>query len=185
MRYASTFPSPIGALTAVVDEDGALMELRFERQPAPDGVAWDDARCAHVRRELDEYFAGARREFGVALKPRGTPWQQAVWTALQSIPCGATIDYRALAALAGNPRAVRAAGRANATNPIPILIPCHRVIGSDGSLTGYGGGLEAKERLILLEGGRKTERGRVLAARCMYVEDRFGAPRLLDPAPPS
>jgi len=165
MRYASTFPSPIGALTAVVDEDGALAELRFERQPAPGGVSWDDGRCAHVRRELDEYFAGARREFTVALRPRGTQWQQAVWAALLRIPYGGCIDYRALANLAGNPRAVRAAGRANATNPIPILIPCHRVIGADGSLTGYGGGLDAKERLILLEGGRRTERGRIARER--------------------
>jgi methylated-DNA-[protein]-cysteine S-methyltransferase len=170
MRYASTFPSPVGRLTAVVNDDGALAELRFERQPAPDAVAWDDARCAHVRRELDEYFAGARREFTVELKPRGTEWQQAVWRALLTIPYGATIDYRALAALAGNPRAVRAAGRANATNPIPILIPCHRVIGTDGSLTGYGGGLDAKELLILLEGGRKDERGRVLAARAVPAD---------------
>lgn len=152
MRYASTFPSPIGPLTAVVDEDGALTELRFDHQPPPDGVDWDEGRCAYVRRQLDEYFAGARREFEIALRPRGTEWQQRVWAALVGIPCGATIDYRELAARAGNPRAVRAAGRANATNPIPILIPCHRVIGTDGGLTGYGGGLQAKEMLLRLEG---------------------------------
>jgi methylated-DNA-[protein]-cysteine S-methyltransferase len=154
MRYASTFASPIGALTAVVDEDAALTELRFAGQPPPDGVAWDDARCAHLRRELDEYFAGERREFTVALRPRGTEWQQRVWAALLRIPYGTTIDYRALAALAGNPRAVRAAGRANGTNPIPILIPCHRVIGANGGLTGYGGGLDAKAMLLRLEGVR-------------------------------
>ncbi|HEX8244827.1 MAG TPA: methylated-DNA--[protein]-cysteine S-methyltransferase [Longimicrobium sp.] len=154
MNYAFTFPSPIGPLTAMVDEDAALTELRFGRQPPPRGVVWDEERCAHVRRELDEYFAGARREFTIVLKPRGTEWQQRVWAALLGIPCGATIDYRELAARAGNPRAVRAAGRANATNPIPILIPCHRVVGANGGLTGYGGGLDAKAMLLRLEGAR-------------------------------
>jgi len=158
MIYASTFPSPVGALTALVDDDGALIGLRFERRPPPDGVAWDDARCAHVRCELDEYFRGERRDFGLELRPRGTAWQQTVWAALRGIPYGGTINYRTLAGLAGNPAAVRAAGRANATNPIPILVPCHRVIGTDGSLTGYGGGLEAKERLLVLEGAAFTAR---------------------------
>jgi methylated-DNA-[protein]-cysteine S-methyltransferase len=152
MIYASTFPSPVGALTALVDDDGALVELRFPRQPPPEGVTWDDARCAHVRRELDEYFGGARREFALELRPRGTVWQQKVWAALRKLPFGATIDYRELATRAGNPLAARAAGRANATNPIPIVIPCHRVIGAAGALTGYGGGLENKARLLGLEG---------------------------------
>ena len=151
--YASTFPSPVGALTAVVDEDGALVELRFARQPPPGGVTWDDERCAHVRRQLEEYFGGGRRAFEVELRPRGTAWQQKVWAALCGLPYGATIDYRELAARAGNPRAPRAAGRANATNPIPIIIPCHRVIGAGGALTGYGGGLENKALLLELERG--------------------------------
>jgi methylated-DNA-[protein]-cysteine S-methyltransferase len=163
MIYASTFPSPVGALTALVDDEGALVELRFERHPAPGGVAWDDGRCAHVRRQLDEYFSGERRAFELELRPRGTVWQQTVWAALLGIPYGETIDYRALAGLAGNPAAVRAAGRANATNPIPILIPCHRVIGTDGGLTGYGGGLEAKERLLVLEGALRVSRGATAA----------------------
>jgi methylated-DNA-[protein]-cysteine S-methyltransferase len=152
MNYASAFASPVGPLTAIVDGDGALLELRFERQPPPAYVVWDDDRCAHVRRELDEYFAGIRRDFTITLRPRGTDWQQRVWSALLALPYGATTDYRRLAASAGNPTAIRAAGRANATNPIPILIPCHRVIGSDGSLTGYGGGLDAKALLLRLEG---------------------------------
>ncbi len=155
MSYASTFPSPVGPLTAIVDEDGALTELRFARHPPPVDVVWEEDRCAHVRRELDEYFAGARREFTVAMRPRGTEWQQRVWSALMRIPAGETIDYRELAARAGNPAAIRAAGRANATNPIPILIPCHRVIGSDGRLTGYGGGLDAKAMLLRLEGAER------------------------------
>jgi methylated-DNA-[protein]-cysteine S-methyltransferase len=158
MLYASTFPAPVGNLTALVDEDGALVELRFERHPAPDGVAWDDGRCAHVRAQLDEYFRGERRAFALELRPRGTEWQRKVWAALLGLPFGATIDYRELATRAGNPAAVRAAGRANATNPIPIVIPCHRVIGADGSLTGYGGGLAAKEALLVLEGASFTAR---------------------------
>ena len=163
MIYASTFSSPVGALTALVDEDGALVELRFARQPPPDGVAWDDGRCAHVRRQLDDYFRGERREFDVPLKPRGTAWQRKVWDALLRLPFGATIDYRELATRAGNPRAPRAAGRANATNPIPIVIPCHRVVGAAGALTGYGGGLPAKE-LLLLHEGRRREGGRIVRA---------------------
>lgn len=153
MLYASTFPSPVGALTAVVDEDGALVELRFARQPPLDGIAWDEARCVHVRRQLDEYFRGERKAFGLELRPRGTAWQQKVWAALRDLPYGATIDYRELARRAGNPNAPRAAGRANATNPIPIIIPCHRVIGAGGALTGYGGGLENKALLLGLERG--------------------------------
>ena len=163
MRYASTFPTPVGPLTAVVDDDGALAELRFARHPAPDGVAWNDGRCAHVRRELDEYFAGERREFSVPLRPRGTEWQRKVWAALLGIPYGGTIGYRELATLAGNPRAVRAAGRANATNPISILIPCHRVVGAGGGLTGYGGGLAAKAMLLRLEGVEITARAATAA----------------------
>ncbi|MFL5539345.1 MAG: methylated-DNA--[protein]-cysteine S-methyltransferase [Longimicrobiaceae bacterium] len=135
----------------MVDGDGALIELRFARQPPLEGVAWDDERCAHVRRQLDEYFRGERREFELDLRPRGTAWQQKVWAALQALPYGATIDYRELATRAGNPNAPRAAGRANATNPIPIIIPCHRVIGAGGALTGYGGGLENKALLLKLE----------------------------------
>jgi len=150
---ASSFPSPVGDLTAVVDGDGALVELRFTRQPPPEGVSWDDERCAKVRRQLDEYFGGGRREFALELRPRGTAWQRKVWTALQALPYGATIDYRELATRAGNPNAPRAAGRANATNPIPIIIPCHRVIGAGGALTGYGGGLENKALLLELERG--------------------------------
>ena len=164
LLYASTFPSPVGPLTALVDDDGALVELRFARHPPPDGVAWDDGRCAHVRAQLDAYFRGERREFGLELRPRGTAWQRKVWDALLRIPAGTTIDYRELAVRAGNPAAVRAAGRANATNPIPIIIPCHRVIGANGALTGYGGGLEAKERLLLLEGVSLSRASRGAAA---------------------
>jgi methylated-DNA-[protein]-cysteine S-methyltransferase len=178
--YASAFPSPIGELTAVVDADGAVVELRFAHQGPPADVTWDDARCAHVRRELEEYFAGERREFGLTLRPRGTEWQRRCWTAVLRIPYGCRLDYREVATIAGNPVAFRAAGRANATNPIPILIPCHRVLSPGGGLTGYGGGLAAKEFLILLEGGQKKERGEFWTARHTWLDDSRNPPVIVE-----
>jgi methylated-DNA-[protein]-cysteine S-methyltransferase len=108
---------------------------------------------APIRRALDEYFAGRLDALDeIACQADGTPFQQAVWQALRSIPAGRTLSYGALAQNLGNPKAVRAVGLANGANPIPIVIPCHRVIGSDGSLTGYGGGLERKRWLLAHEG---------------------------------
>jgi methylated-DNA-[protein]-cysteine S-methyltransferase len=114
-------------------------------------MARDDNAFAAVRRQLEEYFAGERRVFDLPVAPPGTPFQQRVWTELQRIGYGETISYAELAARIGRPTAIRAAGAANGANPVSIIIPCHRVIGSDGSLTGYGGGLEAKRRLLELE----------------------------------
>ena len=101
--------------------------------------------------QLGEYLAGKRREFTVPFTPKGTPFQLRVWQALRTIPYGETRSYKEIAALAGNPKACRAAGMANNRNPIAILIPCHRVIGADGSLVGYGGGLPLKRSLLALE----------------------------------
>jgi methylated-DNA-[protein]-cysteine S-methyltransferase len=101
---------------------------------------------------LDQYFAGKLRQFDIPLAPRGTAFQLAVWEALTHIPFGETIAYRDLAIRIGNPTAVRAVGAANGANPIPIVVPCHRVIGADGSLTGFGGGLDTKRRLLRHEG---------------------------------
>ncbi len=106
---------------------------------------------AQVREELAEYFTGARRRFDLALAPEGTPFQRGVWRALAAIPFGATITYLALAHSLGAPRSLRAVAAAVGRNPISVLIPCHRVIGSDGSLTGYAGGLERKRNLLALE----------------------------------
>ena len=103
--------------------------------------------------QLDAYFAGERREFDLALAPEGTSFQRLVWSALTRIPYGETVSYAELARRLGRPFATRAVGAANGRNPIPIIIPCHRVIGSDGSLTGYGGGLTIKRRLLDLEAG--------------------------------
>jgi methylated-DNA-[protein]-cysteine S-methyltransferase len=159
--YTTEFVSPIGTLLIAVDEAGQLVRLLFPNELA----AWADEatarryapvpaaeRCAHVITQLDEYFRGVRRDFDLPLNPDGTPFQQQVWAALQTIPYGVTLSYKALAERIGNPAAVRAVGRANGTNRIPIIIPCHRVIGADGSLTGFGGGLPLKQKLLQLEG---------------------------------
>jgi len=117
------------------------------RRPHDAGAHLDDAR-----RQLGEYFAGARRAFELRLAPRGTEFQRLVWFALAEIPYGATWSYAELARRVGRPKAVRAVGAANGANPLPIVLPCHRVIGADGSLVGYGGGLSAKRFLLDLEG---------------------------------
>ena len=116
------------------------------------------ALLRRAARELEEYFAGERRDFTLPLAPAGTPFQQRVWRALEAIPYGETRTYAQIAAAVGNPRAVRAVGGANHRNPLPVVIPCHRVIGADGSLTGYAGGLERKTLLLGLERTRRAER---------------------------
>ena len=157
--YFSRLPSPVGALTAVVDEEGRLVRLGFDKDPAPSDADEDATRCDAVRAQLDEYFAGRRCEFALSLAPRGTPFQQRVWDQLLRIPYGSTLSYGALARRVGNPAASRAVARANATNPLPIVVPCHRVIGSDGTLTGYGGGLDRKRWLLALESRQRLLQG--------------------------
>ncbi len=104
-----------------------------------------------VKKQLDEYFQGRRKIFDIPLNPKGTEFQMRVWKALLKIPYGKTVTYKKLAGIIGSEKAYRAVGMANNKNPVPIIIPCHRVIGSDGSLTGYAGGLEIKRKLLLLE----------------------------------
>lgn len=137
--------SPIGPLFATWDAGGALTGLRFRGEDGPDGDGGE------LRRQLAGYFAGERRSFDVPLAPAGTPWQRAVWDALLAVPYGETITYTELAARAGRPGAARAAGAANGRNPISVLIPCHRVVGTSGALTGYAGGVGAKGTLLALE----------------------------------
>lgn len=115
----------------------------------------DDEVIALAIKELDEYFAGGRKSFDIPLEPSGTPFQKAVWAELLRIPYGATVSYSAIAKAIGRPSAVRAVAAAIGANPISIMVPCHRVIGSDGSLTGYAGGLPAKARLLELEKGKR------------------------------
>ncbi|GAA3867998.1 methylated-DNA--[protein]-cysteine S-methyltransferase [Tessaracoccus defluvii] len=150
----STVDSPIGELT-VVAEDGALVGLYMTgHRPAPDpesfGERVDDALPAATA-QLTEYFAGERTAFDLPLAPRGTAFQQAVWAALRDIPYGETRSYGELAAALGRPGASRAVGLANGRNPISIVVPCHRVVGAGGKLTGYAGGMERKSWLLALE----------------------------------
>ena len=153
--YFDIMDSPVGPLRMVAAADG-LRRICFESDRHPQAIdtagCRDATRLAPVRRQLDEYFAGTRREFELPLRPRGTPFQLRVWRALCGIGYGETISYAELAARIGNPAARRAVGAANGRNPLPIVIPCHRVIGRDGSLVGFGGGLEVKRALLALEG---------------------------------
>jgi methylated-DNA-[protein]-cysteine S-methyltransferase len=146
--------SPIGALT-LVGTGGALAGLYMvEHRYAPASFGErDDGAFAEVVEQLAEYFAGTRTEFDLALAPVGTPFQQRVWAELRAIPYGETTTYGELAAAIGRPAASRAVGHANGHNPISIVVPCHRVIGTSGSLTGYGGGLARKRFLLALESG--------------------------------
>lgn len=146
--------SPIGPLLLAADDTG-LREILFVhgRHPAKPDPSWqeDPAPLQPAIRQLDAYFAGELETFDLPLAPEGTPFQQSVWRELCGIPFGQTISYGELAQRIGNPKASRAVGLANGSNPIPIVIPCHRVIGSNGKLTGYGGGLPIKEKLLALE----------------------------------
>ena len=147
-------PTPIGQLRLVAGAQG-LREVWFEsgrHQKAP-AAHWkhDPGKLAFARVQLEEYFAGTRQVFALPLHPIGTPFQLAVWQALARIPYGATISYGELARRIGQPQAVRAVGAANGRNPLPIVLPCHRVIGADGSLTGFGGGLPTKRSLLAME----------------------------------
>ena len=141
--------SPAGRIT-LASRDGCLTHLLFGEHFSP--TAADDV-LTDTQRQLEEYFAGARTQFDIPLKPAGTEFQLAVWRALQYIPYGETVTYGDIARSLGRPKAYRAVGQANHVNPISIIIPCHRVVGSGGSLTGYGGGLPVKEMLLRLEKG--------------------------------
>jgi methylated-DNA-[protein]-cysteine S-methyltransferase len=146
--------SPIGTLLLAGDSDG-LQQILFstDGRPARPDPAWqeDASALAEVAGQLKAYFAGELENFDLSLSPQGTPFQKRVWSELQKIPYGKTISYGELARRIGNPKASRAVGLANGSNPISIVIPCHRVIGSNGKLTGYGGGLPIKEKLLALE----------------------------------
>jgi methylated-DNA-[protein]-cysteine S-methyltransferase len=144
-------PSPIGALTLYVAADGALCVIDFGDSSRRTRARRDATTCSPARRQLEEYFAGRRRDFDVRLRPAGTEFQQQVWLALLEIPFGETTSYGAIAQKLGPDVSPRAVGAANGANPIPVIIPCHRVIGADGSLTGYGGGLHIKAALLRLE----------------------------------
>ncbi len=163
MMYWHEMESPVGPL--LLAGDGKRLALVYfqagphARRPQAEWVA-DAKPFRAVMGQLGEYFAGRRREFDLALAPRGTAFQRSVWQALTRIPYGETVSYGELARRIGSPQASRAVGLANGANPLPIIVPCHRVIGADGSLTGFGGGLEIKRKLLALErtnGGTRTD----------------------------
>ena len=152
-----TVPSPVGPLV-LAGRDGILTNLRMTDQTHPpegrDQWREDPTAFPEAARQLDAYFAGELTEFDIEMRLEGTEFQQAVWNALVEIPYGETISYGELAKRVDRPGAARAVGLANGHNPIAIIVPCHRVIGANGSLTGYGGGLERKQSLLALEGGQ-------------------------------
>ena len=148
-------------MLAAGDDGLRHIEFRENRHPA-DRSDWhggDSPVLQAAEAQLREYFAGERRAFDLPLAPRGTPFQLQVWQALARIPYGSTVSYAQLAKAVGNPEAMRAVGAANGRNPLPIVLPCHRVIGADGALVGFGGGLPVKQQLLRLEGALSGEQG--------------------------
>ena len=146
------FDTPVGAI-GLEEENGAIVRLLLPGAPVPRIACHETPLLTEGKRQLLEYLAGVRRVFDLPLAPKGTEFYRSVWRALEEIPYGETRSYRDIAQAVGRPKAVRAVGQANHNNPIPIIIPCHRVVGANGSLTGYGGGLDLKERLLRLEAG--------------------------------
>lgn len=162
MSVYGQFQTPFGLVAASLDDAGSLRRFIFldslsrDKSPRRDEVRDDDALAA-VAAQVAGYFRGERQRFDLALAPEGSEFQQRVWAALLAIPFGETRSYGELAQTLGLEGGARAVGRANATNPIGLIIPCHRVIGADGSLTGYAGGLPLKRRLLLFEAERRSD----------------------------
>ena len=145
-----TYDSPFGKIT--IESDGnAITSVKTQSHIDPHGEKKASTLTDITAMQLDEYFAGKRKKFDIPLNPQGTAFQLSVWKALQAIPYGKTRSYKQIAQTIGNPKACRAVGLANNKNPIWIIIPCHRVIGADGALTGYGGGLKMKKNLLEIE----------------------------------
>lgn len=160
--FRSALDTPVGTLQLAVNREGVLVEILLPNRrlavsstQQASNTAMQGLRAAGA--QLREYFAGKRRVFDLPIKPRGSPFERQVWTRLLAVPYGVTTSYGAVAAELGLTNGARAVGRANGANPIPIVIPCHRVIGSDGQLTGYGGGLTLKQVLLELEGALRPE----------------------------
>jgi methylated-DNA-[protein]-cysteine S-methyltransferase len=157
MRYYDTYESPQGRILLVATEAAVCGVYFIGQKHFPEKEkAWrrdpDHAPLKQAKRELQEYFAGKRKRFMVALAPEGTPFQRAIWKAISSVGFGETITYGELAQRARHPGSARAAGAATGRNPIGIIVPCHRIVGANGSLTGYAGGLGRKRSLLALEG---------------------------------
>ena len=154
--HYAVIPSPVGDLTLTGAEGlltGCWFDGRTGTAPLVDGLLHDERIFAPVLEQLESYFAGELREFDLALEPTGTPFQHEVWAQLRAIPYGETRSYGQVASRLGSAKKSRAVGLANGRNPISIIVPCHRVIGADGSLTGFGGGIDRKRFLLDLESG--------------------------------
>lgn len=151
MGYAFYYRTPIGHII-IGEKDNKITHILFEGNSVPDGyVLKETSTLIEASKQLKEYFKGQRKEFKLALNPSGTEFMKRVWTSLQDIPYGETRSYKDIAISIGRDRAYRAVGLANNRNPISIIIPCHRVIGANGALVGYGGGLDIKTYLLELE----------------------------------
>ena len=149
-------PSPVGELLLAGNAKGLkLLSFQDGNHPIQPDPSWiyNEKPFVHVRKQLQAYFSGRLKKFTLQLAPEGTPFQLQVWQSLKKIPYGKTVSYGEIAKFIGNPSASRAVGAANGQNPLSIIIPCHRVIGSTGKLVGYGGGLSKKEQLLFLETG--------------------------------
>ncbi len=144
------YTTAVGPVTVLCSEHGVI-GVYFGVRPPSAGQERETTLSRRCYEQLEEYFAGKRRGFDLPLETKGTPFQEKVWQALQTIPYGESRSYEEIAAQIGNPKACRAVGMANHRNPISVLIPCHRVVGKNGSLTGYAGGLEVKKQLLELE----------------------------------
>ena len=154
--YYCIYPSPLGDIALTANEQG-LSALAFQAGKSPitfTGLNEDNSKFSDVTQQLSEYFAGERKTFDLPLAPEGTTFQKQVWQALTEIPCGETKSYGWIAKSINNEKAVRAVGTANGANPIALIVPCHRVIGSNGKLTGYAGGLALKAKLLMHEGAQ-------------------------------
>jgi methylated-DNA-[protein]-cysteine S-methyltransferase len=162
--YATVIDSPVDRLLVAVDDNGALVALEFAGHRSPDAlvaalddVVWDETRCRAATDAVSAYFRGDRGALdGLAVAPRGTDFQRAVWRAVRKVPYGRTASYGEIARRLGRPGASRAVGQANGANPVCLVVPCHRVVGADGSLTGFGGGIEVKKKLLSLEARHGT-----------------------------
>ena len=164
--YWSRIESRFGTFAAWVDSKGRLLRFHLRAKGAASvdrDAAEDKAALADIQRQIAEYDAGVRKAFDVVRQPEGTDFQHRVWNALWEIPYGETTSYGALAKLIGHPGGARAVGLANGQNPIGLIVPCHRVIGADGSLTGYGGGLPLKKALLAHEARHSDRRGDLFA----------------------
>lgn len=155
MTACTTIDSPLGEILIAGSERGvSWISFRKSTRPSDIDPSWERGALflEPAARQLKEYFAGTRREFDLRLDPHGTEFQKKVWKALCKVPYGKTVSYGEIARMIGAPKSSRAVGAANGANPLPIVVPCHRIVGSSGALTGYTGGLEFKKGLLELEG---------------------------------